>query len=81
MMRGDDLETLYLLQSEVDRVFDTQSVLIHDRAKSTPDNPLRFTSVSAARRVQPRATFWIHQKNLWGELMIPHSLPLAFLTS
>lgn len=64
MVRGDDLETLYLLQSEVDRVFDTQSVLIHDRAKSTPDNPLRFTSVSAARRAQPTATFWIHQNKL-----------------
>jgi len=64
MVRGDDLETLILLQTEVDRVFGTQSVLIHDRAKTTPDTPLRFASVSAARRARPDAVFWIHQNKL-----------------
>ncbi|CAE6857732.1 hypothetical protein R69658_07471 [Paraburkholderia aspalathi] len=64
MVRGDDLETLILLQTEVDRVFRTQSVLIHDRAKAVPENPLRFASVSAARRARPDATFWVHQNKL-----------------
>jgi hypothetical protein len=50
MIRADDLDTLEMLQAEVDRVFETESVLIHDRAKKTAGNRNRFQSVSSALR-------------------------------
>src|SRR5690606_19309327 len=58
MVRADDLDTLELLQAEIDRVFDTRSVLVHDRAKKTDQNPSRFTSVSSAIRARQDAQFW-----------------------
>lgn len=64
MVRGDDIDTLNLLQEEINRVFGTQSVVIHDKAKKTAENLDRFTSVSSAVLNRPDATFWIHQNKL-----------------
>ena len=64
MVRGDDLETLNMLQDEINRVFETQSVVIHDRARKTPENRDRFTSVASALLNRPDAMFWIHQNKL-----------------
>lgn len=47
MLRADDLETLVLLQTKINRVFETQSVVIHDRAKKTP-------GIGTCLRVLPR---------------------------
>lgn len=64
MVRGDDLETLKLLQTEINRVFETRAVVIHDRAKKTAQNPDMFTSVASAQRSRADAQFWIHQNKL-----------------
>ena len=64
MVRGDDLETLKALQQEINQVFETRAVLIHDRAKKTRANPDRFTSVASAKLNRAEATFWIHQNKL-----------------
>lgn len=64
MVRGDDLETLILLQTEIDRVFKTDSVVVHDNAKKTDENKNVFTSVASAQRVCENAQFWIHQNKL-----------------
>ena len=64
MVRADNLDTLELLQVEIDRIFDTRSVLVHDRAKKTDQNPNRFTSVSSAIRAREDAQFWMHQSKL-----------------
>ncbi len=64
MVRGDDLETLTLLQSEINRVFETRSVVIHDLAKKTPENRDMFTSVAAALRSRADAQYWVHQNKL-----------------
>ncbi|MER9578553.1 DEAD/DEAH box helicase family protein [Mesorhizobium sp. M0400] len=64
MVRGDDLETLTLLQTEINRVFRTRAVVIHDRAKKTPENSDMFTSVASALRSRADAQFWIHQNKL-----------------
>ncbi|MGG6898020.1 DEAD/DEAH box helicase [Rhizobium sp. BR 315] len=64
MVRGDDLETLTLLQTEINRVFLTRAVVIHDRAKKTPENRDMFTSVASALRSRADAQFWIHQNKL-----------------
>ena len=64
MVRGDDLDTLSMLQDEINRVFETRSVVIHDRAKKTPENQDLFTSVASALLNRPDATFWIHQNKL-----------------
>lgn len=64
MVRGDDLETLTLLQAEINRVFETRAVVIHDRAKKTPENRDMFTNVASALRYRADAQFWIHQNKL-----------------
>ncbi|WP_417566614.1 DEAD/DEAH box helicase [Marinobacter sp.] len=64
MVRGDDLDTLMMLQNWINSAFGTQAVLIHDKAKKTLENPNRFTSVASALRSRPDATFWIHQNKL-----------------
>ncbi|WP_083202446.1 DEAD/DEAH box helicase [Stappia indica] len=64
MVRGDDLETLTLLQTEINRVFETRAVVIHDRAKKTQENQDMFTSVASAQRSRADAQFWIHQNKL-----------------
>jgi superfamily II DNA or RNA helicase len=64
MVRGDDLDTLVMLQGEINRVFQTRSLLIHQRAKKTVENQDRFTSVASALADRPDATFWIHQNML-----------------
>lgn len=64
MVRGDDLETLTLLQTEINRVFETRAVVIHDRAKKTAQNPDMFTSVASAQRSRADAQFWVHQNKL-----------------
>jgi superfamily II DNA or RNA helicase len=64
MVRGDDLETLYMLQAEINQVFETRAVVIHDKATRTPENGDRFTSVSSAQLNRSDATYWIHQNKL-----------------
>lgn len=64
MIRGGDLETLSALQQEINQVFETRAVLIHDKAKKSPDNTDRFRSVASAKINRPDAIFWIHQNKL-----------------
>ena len=64
MVRGNDLETLTLLQTEINRVFETQAVVIHDRVRKADENGDRFASVASAVRARPDAQFWIHQNKL-----------------
>lgn len=64
MVRGDDLDSLHMLQDEINCVFDTRSVVIHDRARKTSENQDRFMSVASAQLNRPDATFWIHQNKL-----------------
>ncbi len=77
MVRGDDLETLTLLQAEINRVFDTQAVVIHDRAKKTQQNRDMFTSVASALRSRPDAQFWIHQNKLMEGIDDPSFVAVA----
>lgn len=77
MVRGDDLDTLELLQTEIDGVFETESVLIHDRAKKTRQNSNRFTSVASAIRARPDAQFWLHQFKLMEGIDDPSFVALA----
>lgn len=77
MVRADDLDTLELLQAEIDRVFDTQSVLVHDRAKKTVQKPNRFTSVSSAVRACGDAQFWVHQSKLMEGIDDPSFVAVA----
>jgi len=77
MVRGDDLDTLNLLQTEINRVFETQAVVIHDRAKKTPENRDRFTSVASAQRARPDAAFWIHQNKLMEGIDDPAFVAVA----
>ncbi len=64
MVRGDDLDTLNMLQNEINRIFETRSIVIHDRARKSPENQERFKSVASALRTQSEARFWIHQNKL-----------------
>jgi superfamily II DNA or RNA helicase len=77
MVRGDDLETLTLLQTEINRVFNTQAVVIHDRAKKTQQNKNMFTSVASALRSRPDAQFWIHQNKLMEGIDDPSFVAVA----
>ena len=77
MVRADDLDTLESLQAEIDRVFDTQSVLVHDRAKKTVQKPNRFTSVSTAIRAREDAQFWVHQSKLMEGIDDPSFVAVA----
>ncbi|UWR61414.1 DEAD/DEAH box helicase [Phaeobacter inhibens] len=77
MVRGDDLETLTLLQTEINRVFDTQAVVIHDRAKKTLQNRDMFTCVASALRTRPDAQFWIHQNKLMEGIDDPSFVAIA----
>lgn len=77
MVRGDDLDTLNVLQGEINRVFGTRSVVIHDRARKTGDQPDRFTSVSSALLHRPDATFWIHQNKLMEGIDDPAFVAVA----
>jgi hypothetical protein len=77
MVRADDLDKLVALQSEIDRVFKTASVLIHDRARKTPKNKNRFTSVASACLARPDAQFWIHQFKLMEGIDDPSFVALA----
>lgn len=77
MVRGDDLETLTLLQTEINRVFDTQAVVIHDRAKKTQQNRDMFTSVASALRSRADAQFWIHQNKLMEGIDDPSFVAVA----
>lgn len=77
MVRGDDLETLTLLQSEINRVFGTQAVVIHDRATKTDQNRDMFTSVASALRARPDAQFWIHQNKLMEGIDDPSFVAVA----
>ena len=77
MVRADDLDTLELLQAEIDRVFDTGSVLVHDRAKKTDQNPHRFVAVSSAIRAREGAQFWVHQSKLMEGIDDPSFVAVA----
>lgn len=77
MVRGDDLETLTLLQTEINRVFETRAVVIHDRAKKTEENRDMFTSVASALRSRPDAQFWIHQNKLMEGIDDPSFVAVA----
>ena len=77
MVRADDLDKLVALQSEIDRVFKTGSVLIHDRARKTEHNKNRFTSVASAWLARPDAQFWIHQFKLMEGIDDPSFVALS----
>ncbi len=77
MVRGDDVETLTLLQAEINRVFETQAVVIHERARKTAENSDRFTSVASAARARPDAQFWIHQNKLMEGIDNPSFVAVA----
>lgn len=77
MVRGGDLEKLKLLQGEINRVFETQAVVIHDRAKKSADNRDLFTSVASAIRSRPDAQFWIHQNKLMEGIDDPSFVAVA----
>ncbi len=77
MIRASNLENLQLLQNEIDRVFETESVLIHDRAKKTEQRPNRFQSVSSAMNAKPDAQFWIHQNKLMEGIDDPTYVAVA----
>jgi hypothetical protein len=77
MVRGDALEKLTLLQTEINSVFDTRAVVIHDRAKKTPENRDMFTSVASARRSRAEAQFWIHQNKLMEGIDDPSFVAVA----
>lgn len=79
MVRGDDLETLTLLQTEINRVFETRAVVIHDRARKTAENRDRFTNVASALRARPDAQFWIHQNKLMEGIDDPSFVAVAIL--
>ncbi|WP_440830695.1 DEAD/DEAH box helicase [Pseudomonas fragariae (ex Marin et al. 2024)] len=64
IVRANDFETLILLQSEVNRVFETRAVVIHDRAKRQVGNEDCFSQVSSAQRARSNAVYWIHQNKL-----------------
>jgi superfamily II DNA or RNA helicase len=77
MVRAADLEKLQHLQNEIDSVFETDSVLIHDRAKKTKQKPNRFQSVSSAMNAMPDAQFWIHQNKLMEGIDDPTYVAVA----
>lgn len=77
MVRGDDLETLTLLQTEINRVFRTRAVVIHDRAKKTLGNRDMFTSIGSALRSRADAQFWIHQNKLMEGIDDPSFVAVA----
>lgn len=79
MVRGDDLETLTLLQTEINRVFETQAIVIHDRARKTAETSDRFTSVASALRARPDAQFWIHQNKLMEGIDDPSFVAVGIL--
>lgn len=77
MVRGDDLDTLYMLQTEINRAFETRAVVIHDRAKKSPGNDDRFATVGSARLNRPDATYWIHQNKLMEGIDDPSFVAVA----
>jgi superfamily II DNA or RNA helicase len=77
MVRGDDVETLVLLQAEINRIFGTRAVVIHDRAKKTKTNRDMFTGVASALRARNDAQFWIHQNKLMEGIDDPSFVAIA----
>lgn len=77
MVRGDDLNTLKLLQAAINHTFDTKAVVIHDRATKTAENQDLFTSVAGALRSRPDAQFWIHQNKLMEGIDDPSFVAVA----
>jgi len=76
MVRADDLNTLEQLQTAIDKTFETESVLIHDRAKMG-ENKNRFRSVGAALSAKSDAQFWIHQFKLMEGIDDPAFVAVA----
>jgi superfamily II DNA or RNA helicase len=64
MVRAHDFEKLHDLQRLIDRAFGTQSVLVHDRARPSPQFRRRYQSVRRAMRECGDAAFWLHQFKL-----------------
>lgn len=77
MVRGDDLDTLYMLQAVINCAFNTRSVVIHDRAKKKPENQDRFANVASALLNRSDATFWIHQNKLMEGIDDPAFVAVA----
>lgn len=77
IVRANDLETLTLLQAEINRVFETRAVVIHDRAKELAGNLDCFSQVSSAQRVRPDAVYWIHQNKLMEGIDDPAFVAIA----
>ena len=77
IVRADHLDTLNLLQIEINRVFHTRAVVIHERAKQEVGNPDRFTQVAAAQRARPDAVYWIHQNKLMEGIDDPTFVAIA----
>lgn len=77
MVRADDLETLKLLQAAINDRFDTEAIVIHDRATKTAENQDLFTSVAGAMRSRPDAQFWIHQNKLMEGIDDPSFVAVA----
>lgn len=79
MVRGDDLDTLEQLQSAIDQAFQTESVVIHDRAKRSDRNRNIFQSASSAIKARPDALFWIHQFKLMEGIDDPCFVAVAIV--
>lgn len=77
MVRADNLDTLILLQTEINRRFKTRAIVIHDRAKKTPQNQDMFRTVASAQRARSDALFWIHQNKLMEGIDDPSFVSVA----
>jgi superfamily II DNA or RNA helicase len=77
MIRADDLDTLEILQRQIDRQFGTKSVLVHDRAKASRQYPNRFQTLRRAMRECSDARFWLHQYKLMEGVDDPHFVAVA----
>lgn len=63
IIRGESFDSLCDLQIAIDRVFNTKSVLIHDKALKK-SGLKRYTKASVAMKNNPDTVFWIHQNKL-----------------
>ena len=77
MIRADDLNTLEMLQSSVDRVLGTSSVLVHDRAEPSRQYTRRYQNARRAMRECGDAQFWLHQYKLMEGVDDPDFVAVA----
>ncbi|ENP8342334.1 DEAD/DEAH box helicase family protein [Vibrio harveyi] len=76
IIRGDSFESLCLIQSAIDKAFETQSILIHHNA-SNQSGLNRYVKASEAIRKKPNATIWIHQNKLLEGIDDPSFVAVA----